>query len=170
MTSTGVIKFLRQGYRYHKIRKTFSNFYRRHSRLVEKYNVSFRKLLQQRISEPEFYDDLVYKISASCFIVFPCSLSSCFAIPFSIVITSLGEDGAGLYASRAFVCFVRVSFCHVSRLGVGGWQRFVIVALPGLFYFFFFFFFSIFIFINWLRVWLSCSNFLTMAHLAKIYL
>ena len=40
---------------------------------------------------------------ASCFKVFPCSLSSCFVIPFSIVITSLGEEGAGLCASRAFV-------------------------------------------------------------------
>ena len=34
-----------------------------------------------------------------------------------------------------FVCFVRVSFCHFSLpLGVGRWLRFVIVALPGLFY------------------------------------
>ena len=34
-----------------------------------------------------------------------------------------------------FVCFVRVSFCHFSLfLGIGGWLRFVIVALPGLFY------------------------------------
>ena len=41
---------------------------------------------------------------ASCFKVFPCSLSSCFFIPFSIVITSLGEEGAGLCASHAFVC------------------------------------------------------------------
>ena len=55
-------KLLRQGYRYHKLRKTFSKFYRRHSGLVEKYNVSLRKLLQQRISEPEFYGDLVYRI------------------------------------------------------------------------------------------------------------
>ena len=70
----------------------------------------------------------------SCFGVFPCCLSSCFAFRFSIVITSLGEEGAGLCASRAFVCFVRVSFCHFSLpLGVGGWLRFVIVALPGLF-------------------------------------
>ena len=52
---------------------------------------------------------------ASCFKVFPCSLSSCFVIPFSIVITSLGEEGAGLIASRAFlVCFVRVIFCFSS--------------------------------------------------------
>ena len=33
-------KLLRQGYRYHKLRKTFSKFNRRHSGLVEKYNVS----------------------------------------------------------------------------------------------------------------------------------
>ena len=55
-------KLLSQGYRYHKLRKTFSKFYRRHSGLVEKYNVSLRKLLQQEISEPEFYGDLVYRI------------------------------------------------------------------------------------------------------------
>ena len=55
-------KLLRQGYRYHKLRKACSNFYRRHSGLVEKYNVSLRKLLQQEISEPEFYGDLVYRI------------------------------------------------------------------------------------------------------------
>ena len=41
---------------------------------------------------------------ASCFKVFPFSLSSCFVIPSSIVITSLGEEGAGLCASRTFVC------------------------------------------------------------------
>ena len=69
----------------------------------------------------------------SCFKVFPCSLSSCFVIPFSIVITSLGEEGAGLCASRVF--FVCVVFCHFSLpLGVGGWLWFVIMALPGLMY------------------------------------
>ena len=53
-------------------------------------------------------------------------------MPFSIVITSLGEEGAGLCAVRAFVyLFLRVSFYHFSPpLGVGGWLRFVIVALP----------------------------------------
>ena len=29
---------------------------------MEKYNVSLRKLLQQGISEPEFYDDLAYRL------------------------------------------------------------------------------------------------------------
>ena len=58
-------KLLRQGYRYHKLRKTFSKFYCLHSGLVEKYYVSLRKLLQQEISEPEFYGDLVYRIRKS---------------------------------------------------------------------------------------------------------
>ena len=54
-------KLLRQGYRYFKLRKAFSKFYRRHSALLEKYNVSLKTLLQQGISEPEFYGDLVYR-------------------------------------------------------------------------------------------------------------
>ena len=55
-------KLLKQGYRYHKLRKAFSKFYRRHSELVEKYNISLSKLLQQGISEPGFYGDLGYRI------------------------------------------------------------------------------------------------------------
>ena len=39
----------------------FLKFYRRHSALVEKYNVSLKTLLQQSISEPEFYGDWVYR-------------------------------------------------------------------------------------------------------------
>ena len=54
-------KLLRQGYRYFKLRKAFSKFYRRHSALVEKYSVSLKTLLQQGISEAEFYGDLVYR-------------------------------------------------------------------------------------------------------------
>ena len=53
-------KLHRQGYRYFKLRKAFSKFYRRYSALVEKYNVSLKSLLQQGISKPEFYVDLVY--------------------------------------------------------------------------------------------------------------
>ena len=54
-------KLHRQGYRYFKLRKAFSKFYRRHSALLEKYSVSLKTLLQQGISEPEFYGDLVYR-------------------------------------------------------------------------------------------------------------
>ena len=53
-------KRLRQGYRYFKLRKAFSKFYRRHSALLETYSVSLKTLLQQGISEPEFYGDLVH--------------------------------------------------------------------------------------------------------------
>ena len=53
-------KLLKQGYRYYKIRKAFSKFYHRHSELIVKYNIGLKTLLQQGISEPIFYGDLVY--------------------------------------------------------------------------------------------------------------
>ena len=53
-------KLLQQGYRYHKLRKTFSKFYRRHYELISKYNVGLKTLLSEGLSEPEFYGDLVY--------------------------------------------------------------------------------------------------------------
>ena len=37
-------KLLKQGYRYHKLRKAFSKFYRRHFELIEKYHVSLKNL------------------------------------------------------------------------------------------------------------------------------
>ena len=55
-------KLLRQGYRYHKIRKAFSKFYRRHFDIVSQYNVGLKTLPLEGLSEPEFYWDLVYKI------------------------------------------------------------------------------------------------------------
>ena len=54
-------KLLKQGYRYHKIRKAFSKFYHRRTELIVKYNIRLKTLLQQGISEPIFYGDLVYK-------------------------------------------------------------------------------------------------------------
>ena len=52
---------LKQGYRYHKLRKAFSKFYRGHHELVSKLIVGLKSLLHQGLSEPEFYGDLVYK-------------------------------------------------------------------------------------------------------------
>ena len=54
-------KLLKQGNRYHKLRKAFSKFYRRHFDIVSKYNVGLKSLLLQGLSDPEFYGDLVYK-------------------------------------------------------------------------------------------------------------
>ena len=56
-----IAKLLRQGYRYHKLRKAFSKFYRRHFDIVSKYNVGLETVLLQGLSKPGFYGDLVYK-------------------------------------------------------------------------------------------------------------
>ena len=55
-------KLLKQGYQYHKLLKTFSIFYRRHYDLISKFQIGLKSLLRQELSEPEFYDDLVYKL------------------------------------------------------------------------------------------------------------
>ena len=57
-----------------------------------------------------------------------------FFSPFSMAITSLGEEKTNLGAFRMFVRFVLVWFCQFP-LPLGVWEglRFVIVALPGLF-------------------------------------
>ena len=55
-------KLLRQGYRYHKLRKTFSKFYRRYYDLISKFQVGLKSLLRQGLSEPDFYGNLVYKL------------------------------------------------------------------------------------------------------------
>ena len=54
-------KLLKQGYRYHKFRKTFSKFCRRHYDLDSKFNTGLKSLLKQDLSEPEFYGDLVFR-------------------------------------------------------------------------------------------------------------
>ena len=54
-------KLHKQGYRYHKLRKVFSMFYRRQYELISKFNKELKSLLNLGLSEPEFYGDLVYK-------------------------------------------------------------------------------------------------------------
>ena len=70
-----------------------------------------------------------------------------FFSPFSIAITSLGEEGANLSAFRTFVRFVLIWIRRFS-LPLGVWEglRFVIVALPGLFSYLVFFFLKIIVF------------------------
>ena len=55
-------KLLKQGYRYHKLCKTFSKFYRRYYDLISKFQDGLKSLLRQGLSEPDFYGDLVYKL------------------------------------------------------------------------------------------------------------
>ena len=47
-------KLLNQGYRYHKLRKAFSKFYRRHSDLVSKFNVRLNLFCNKAYRNPNF--------------------------------------------------------------------------------------------------------------------
>ena len=90
--------------------------------------------------------DLLYVFS--CVILF-----FCFFSPFSIAITSLGEEIANLSAFRTFVRFVLIWICRFALL-LGVWEglRFVIVALPGLFSYLFFTLLTV------LRRWSLCLS------------
>ena len=56
-------KLLTQGYRYHKLRKTFWKFFRSYSKLLSKFGaISFQDYVSQGITHPVFYTDLVYKL------------------------------------------------------------------------------------------------------------
>ena len=88
---------------------------------------------------------------ATCLCLTSCHFVLVFFSPFSIAITSLGEERANLSAFRTFVRFVLVWICWF-RLPLGVWEglRSVIVSLPGLFYnlfyysdYYFFFMFSL---------------------------
>ena len=55
-------KLLKQGYRYHKLRKTFSKLFRRYCDLISKFQMGLKSLLRQGLPEPEFYGGLVHKL------------------------------------------------------------------------------------------------------------
>ena len=92
-------KLLQQGYRYHKLRKTFSKFYRRHYELISKYNVGLKTLLSEGLSEPEFYDDLNYKFKKLIGI-------NDFSFQFRKIITRYRRIGYNLNVMRQSTCLV----------------------------------------------------------------
>ena len=56
-------KLLTLGYRYHKLRKTFGNFFRSCSELLSKFGaISFLEYVSKGITHPVFYGGLVYKL------------------------------------------------------------------------------------------------------------
>ena len=56
-------KLLTQGYRYHKLWKTFWKFFRSYSELLSKLSdISFQDYVSKGISHPVFYGDLIYKL------------------------------------------------------------------------------------------------------------
>ena len=93
-------KLLNQGYRYHKLRKAFSKFYRRHSDLVSKFNVGLKSLLQQGLSEPEFYGDLVYKFRKK---IYTCND---FSTQFRKIILRYKNIGYNINIIRQTACIV----------------------------------------------------------------
>ena len=92
-------KLLQQGYRYHKLRKTFSKFYRRHYQLISKYNVGLKTLLSEGLSEPEFYGDLVYKFKKLIG-------SNDYSFQFRKIITRYRRIGYNLNVMRQSACLV----------------------------------------------------------------
>ena len=58
-------KLLTQGYRNHKLRKTFGKFFISYSELLSKFgDILFQEYLSKGISQPVFYGDLVYKLKS----------------------------------------------------------------------------------------------------------
>ena len=56
-------KLLTNGYRYHKLWKTFGKFFRPYSELLSKFcDISFQEYVSKGISHPVFYGYLVYKL------------------------------------------------------------------------------------------------------------
>ena len=90
-------KLLKQGYRYHKIQKAFSNFYHRHSEF--KYGIGLKTILHQGISEPIFYGDLVNKFKR---IVGKANFSD----QFKKIIKRYIKDGYNLDIMRQSACLV----------------------------------------------------------------
>ncbi len=54
-------KLLQQGYRYHRLLKTFSKFYYRYIDLVCKFSCTCKQLIKFGISHPIFYGNIIYK-------------------------------------------------------------------------------------------------------------
>ena len=80
---------------------------------------------------------LWFILRGDLFYVLPCVVwFLCVFSPFTIAMTSLGEERANLSAFRTFVRFVLVWFCRFP-LPLYVWEglRFVNVALPGIFFF-----------------------------------
>ena len=92
-------KLLQQGYRYHKLRKTVSKFYRRHYELISKYNVGLNTLLSEGLSEPEFSGDLVYKFKKLIG-------SNDFSFQLRKIITRYRRIGYNLNVMRQSACLV----------------------------------------------------------------
>ena len=99
-------KLLKQGYRYHKLRNTFSKCYRRYYDLISKFQIRLKSLLRHGHSEPEFYGDLVYKLKTIVG-------SNNFSAQFIVFISGFHNF---VYVICYFVCVVMFLFLYMSYL------------------------------------------------------
>ena len=108
-------------------------------RFIRCTSITFPALFHQSFT---VYRNASVGLTLCCFVVYStrrfvlcltlCHFVLVFFSPFSIAITSLGEERANLSGFRAFVRFVYVWICRFP-LPLGVWEglRFVIVAHPG---------------------------------------
>ena len=54
-------KLLHQGFRYHRLIKSFAKFYYRYLDLIRKYNTTCKRLIVSGITHPNFYGNIIYK-------------------------------------------------------------------------------------------------------------
>ena len=103
-------KLLKQGYRYHKLSKTFSKFYRLYYDLISKFQVGLKSLLCHGLSEPEFYVDLVYKLKKIVG-------SNSFSAQFIKIISHYKKIGYNINVLQQTACLV------VNPITVGNFAR-----------------------------------------------
>ena len=111
-------KLLKQGYLYHKLRKTFSKFYRRYYDLISKFQVGLRSLLREGLSETDFYGDLVYKLKKIV-----CSYN--FSAQFIKIISHYKKIGYNINVLQQTACLV------VNLITVGNFAFFFNCTLVG---------------------------------------
>ena len=92
-------KLLKQGYRFHKLRKTFSKFYRQYYELISKFQVGLKSFLRQGLSEPDFNGDLVYKLKKIVG-------SNNFSAQFIKIISHYKKNGYNINVSQQTACLV----------------------------------------------------------------
>ena len=90
------VKLLKQDYRYHKIHKNISKLYHQHSELIVKYKIRLKTILQQGISEPKFYGDLVYTFKRKSY----------FSDQFKTIIKHYKKVGYNLDIMRQSACLI----------------------------------------------------------------
>ena len=92
-------KLFKQGYRYHKLCKTISKFYRQFYDLISKFQAGLNFLLRHGLWEPEFYGDLVYKLKKIVG-------SNNFSVQFIKIISYYKKIGYNINVSQQTACLV----------------------------------------------------------------